>query len=127
MHCTKQAICQHVLPRFTRFHGQPISETCIASLPGHCSGGVAAGAEADVGQDVFDLSHSLPPDLRGFQQTLSNPSRSAPPMVGLPDRVPSSDPYFSYAPMQNGLQNGHPQKQSLGTAVYDLQAGSLSR
>ncbi|CAL5224700.1 g7427 [Coccomyxa viridis] len=85
-------------------------------------------SEADVGQDVFDLSHSLPPDLRGFQQTLSNPSRSAPPIVGLPDRLPSSAPYFTYtASIQNGLQNGHQQKQSLGTTVYDLQAGTLSR
>ena len=80
-----------------------------------------------MGQDVFDLSHSLQPDL-GFHQGLSNPSRSAPPIMGLPDRLPSSDPFFSYpAPMQNGLQNGHQQKQSLGSAVYDLHPATLTR
>ena len=87
----------------------------------------ACCAEADAGQDVFNLSHSLPPDL-GFHQSLTNPSRSAPPIAGQANRMSLSDPYFSYAtPMANGMQNGHQQKPSLGSAAYDLQPGTLAR
>ena len=80
-----------------------------------------------LGQDVFDLTHSLPPDL-GCHQSLSHPSRSAPPIVSLPDGLPSSDSFFAFAAApQNGAQNGYQRRLTQRNIAHDMQGMPLTR
>ena len=85
----------------------------------------AADAGVSAGQDVFDLANSLPQGLP-FQQTLINPSRSAPPIMSMPDGLLGSDLLFAYkAPQQNGH---YPRKHSLDSdKAVDLYSAPLTR